>query len=85
MPQPFKGNWTSDFKSLAQRPKLAAYVGVISALWTQVDVALGQLLAMMLQAEARAVTAMYVAIENEGSKKAALRKVAEERLTKDLL
>lgn len=85
MPQPYKGHWTSNQKSLSQRPQLAAHVGIITSLWAQVDVNLGNLLAIVLQADAHVATAMYIAISNDGARSAAMRAAAKECLGPDLL
>ncbi len=86
MPQPYKGSgWKSGMDALKARPKLAAHIGTIAAMWSQIELQLGILLALILQADAQIATAMYMRLKSETVRLAAIEAVAEEKLTDDLL
>jgi hypothetical protein len=83
MPQPFKGDWSSNKDVLKQRPKLAAHIAHIAHLWTQVDLALGHVVINMLKADAASGAAMFLSLR--GARPAALDAVAQYALDADAL
>ena len=84
MPQPYQGLWSADIDSLSKRPELAMHIGIIIGMWANVDLAMARLLSEMLHISASRGTAMYVAIENDGARKASMRAAAKECLPEDL-
>jgi hypothetical protein len=85
MPQPYFGSWTSDQNSLAQRPHLAAHVGIIASLWSHVEYRLALLIARILHIDAEVATIMYLPVKSEAARLAIIEAIAKDRLPKELL
>lgn len=89
MPQPLR-SWPKsgiEFSRgvVAKRPDLAIAIARIVAEWSKVEVALGNLLGIMLGTEAPIGAAMYLALTGSGAQYSALSAVADARLpTADL-
>lgn len=67
---------------IKERPKLAARIAAISALWTEIDVLLGSIIAYVLGVDAVIAVTLYLSIENEGSKMGMIDGLAQKKLTK---
>src|ERR1700730_11223503 len=68
-------------ETIMQRPELAKHIALISALWNRIDAALATLLAALLGTEARVGMTMYLAIQADGAKRAALDAIVAMRMT----
>ena len=69
MPQPLR-SWTPMVfanTSLNDRPELGIYIGRIAAIWSDIEVNMGLLLADILNTEARTGVAMYLALSGSAA------------------
>jgi hypothetical protein len=82
MPQPLKRNkhFQLTAGALAMRPKLAAQIATIAALWSGTEAYHGIILAKVLQWEPTAGAAMYVAITSSVAQRTALLEAASIKL-----
>ncbi|MGA9868778.1 MAG: hypothetical protein WBQ75_20310 [Acetobacteraceae bacterium] len=85
MPQPVRPLIAADFspRSMLARPELAAHIGVISAIWNEIDKRIATLLAALIGAEARVVIGMYQSLTSAPAQRAALSAAASLRMTSD--
>lgn len=85
MPQPIRHpdivpvNFRPD--AILHRPHLAAHIVVISNIWNDIESRIGLFLATLLEADVRTTVSMYLAITNDGAKRAALDAVARLKLS----
>jgi hypothetical protein len=85
MPQPYR---TKEILPIlphapAMRPILAVHIAVITALWSNVELELGILLALLLGVHAEIGVGMYFAITSVPGRKAAMEAVAKQQMTED--
>lgn len=85
MPQPFNGASSYNLHSLKERPALASHIGLITAMWSLIDVQLAHMVSTMLHADAEIAATLLGGIRSEPVKLAAIQAVAEERLSSELL
>jgi hypothetical protein len=67
--------------SIIERPLLAARIGVVVALWNDIDASTGMAMANILGLETPLGIKMYLGIENPGARREMLRDMAASRLT----
>jgi hypothetical protein len=81
MPQPLKPPYelNIDPMTLADRPELAAQIGIIAALWARVEMWLGVILGDLIGTEPRFGLAMYFAIVSTSARMDTLAAVVAER------
>ena len=84
MPQPFTRSWLPIYDACAQRPKLAAHIGRIAALWTYADYVLGSVLAEVLHIDARIGGTIYGAVKAEAARLAIIEAMADDCLSTEL-
>jgi hypothetical protein len=85
MPQPtdsttMKARWDSAL--LAKRPLLAAHIGTIAALWTEVEINISQILGAMCGVQSGVAVSIYVALASTGARIDALKSIAAMKLRK---
>ena len=85
MPQPYFGNWQSTQNSLAERPILAAHVGIIAALWAHVEYRLALLMALILHIDAEVAMVMYAPVRSEAARLAIIEAIVKDRLSEERL
>jgi hypothetical protein len=89
MPQPLR-RWMDDIEfthdALKQRPELAASISTISAFWSEIELEMGLMLAVMLGTEAYTGVSMYLALAGSPAQRASLFAAANAaELPEDLL
>lgn len=76
MPQPILYSKLIDFtfepRAMLQRPALAARIAHISALWNEIEMTIAAYMTALLGAEASTGMSMFLAITNDGAKKAVI-------------
>jgi hypothetical protein len=77
----FKGETTWGLKVLAERPKLAAHIGLIVGMWATVESRLSHMLSIILHSDAEIGATLFSVIKAEGGRFAMIRAIAEDRLT----
>ncbi|MDR3533148.1 MAG: hypothetical protein P4L90_21630 [Rhodopila sp.] len=82
MPQPLKLPVSVEFAPVAllRRPQLAAHIGVVVGIWSQIEVNLGTLLAALIGAEAKTVLAIYLSLTSAPAQRAVIEAAANLRL-----
>ena len=87
MPQPVHYSHRIEFQftpeSLLLRPKLAAHIALISAMWNEIEARIGALLAALVGSEAETVISIFVAVRNDAAKRATIDTVAELKMSAD--
>jgi hypothetical protein len=85
MPQPIHYNKMVGFdfrpEAVMERPTLAAHVTAISSIWNEIDARITMTLLSLLGAEAKTGMSIYLAITNDGAKRAAMDAICELKLT----
>ncbi len=82
--EPFKkGTTTSSLKTLQERPKLAAHIGLIMGMWAVVESELSRLLSIMLQSDAEVGATLFSVIKAEAGRLAMIEAIAKDRLTSE--
>jgi len=84
MPQPFLGSWLPTPDACAKRPALAAHIGVIASLWSNLEYLLGCVEAAILQVDARIGTLIYSSVKSEAARLDIIKNIANEYLDKNL-
>jgi hypothetical protein len=76
MPQPVHHSKPISFgfsaDAIMQRPELAIHIGEISALYNEIEARISILLAALLGTEAKTVISVFIALQNDGAKRAAI-------------
>jgi hypothetical protein len=84
MPQPLRNRKIVpvNFRpgAILLEPELAAHIGAISNAWNDIEGHLGLFLATLLDADPKTMVAMYLAITNDGAKRAAFDVVCKAKL-----
>lgn len=81
----FVSAYPLDTSRLADRPDLAAQIGIIAALWSQIEFELGRLLGILLGTNIRLGLSMFFAIVSTTARIDAMMAVAAKRLRQDKL
>ena len=79
-----KNNWRYDQDSIKNRPALAAHIGTIAAMWSQIEATLGLIFSQLLGSHAVVGTAMYLSIISEQARDSAMKAAANEKLPAEL-
>lgn len=82
MPQPLQPPYDVTFGSydaLRARPELAAEIGIIIAMWAEIECGLGLLLARLMGADAETGITIYNVIRSDAGKLEVLGQIAKER------
>jgi hypothetical protein len=87
MPQPLRRatlvGFTFNPNRLLERPKLAANVARVSGWWNEIEARTSAFLAAILESEAETVIAIFLALQNDGAKKAMIDTIVSLKLTPD--
>lgn len=86
MPQPLRRYYPMVFRSSAviERPALGASIAQIAAAWTEIEVEIGLLLAIILDSQAKTGVHMYLALTGSAAQAKVLKAAGESRLPADL-
>jgi hypothetical protein len=88
MPQPLVGAYKRISRgpadALAQRPRLAAQIGMITAMWAYIEYGVGLTLSHILGGEAMLGTTIYLALRSEGPQRTVIKAAAQAKLSSDL-
>lgn len=68
---------------LLERPKLAAHIAVISAQWNEIEARIAAMLAALLGTEAKTAVTIFLALQNDGAKRAAIDAICSLKLPPD--
>jgi len=69
-------------KALLGRPKLAAHMAVVSAMWNEIEARIGALLAALVgAAEAETVISIFLAVKNDAARRATIDTVARLKMS----
>jgi hypothetical protein len=66
---------------LLERPLLAAHIAVISGLWNEIEARTGALLAALLGPEAKTAITIFVSLQNDGARRAAIDAICSLKLS----
>jgi hypothetical protein len=70
--------------ALTKRPDLAIKIAQVSATWTEIEVSMGILLALIFQSSARIGVAMYLSLTGTAAQRSVLLAVAQESVPAEL-
>jgi hypothetical protein len=87
MPQPVHYNKSIGFdfrpEMVLQRSKLAAHIALISGQWNEIEARTATMAAALLGSEAKTVITVFLALQNDGAKKATLDTFCSLKLSPD--
>jgi hypothetical protein len=85
MPQPVHFSTRIPFsfapEGLLERPELATQIAIISSLWNEIEARISAFLAALVGSESKTVIAVYLAIKNDGAKRATIDTITQQKLS----
>jgi len=85
MPQPVHFSTRIPFNfepgGLSERPELATQIAIISSLWNEIEARISAFLAALAGSESKTVIAVYLAIKNDGAKRATIDTITQQKLS----
>ena len=87
MPQPIHYSRRIDFEFTPQclffRPKLAAHIAVISAMWTEMEARIGAFLAALVGSEAETVISIFLAVKTDAARRATIDTIVGQKMSNE--